>query len=60
MKVEAAEIINTVDVYNLAGALVAKKANVNAMSTTIDLNDLVRGIYFVKVNNGNAVKVIKK
>ncbi|MFR0835433.1 MAG: T9SS type A sorting domain-containing protein [Barnesiella sp.] len=46
--------------YNLAGALVAKKANVNAMSTTIDLNDLVRGIYFVKVNNGNAVKVIKK
>lgn len=60
LKVEAAEIINTVDVYNLAGALVAKKANVNAMSTTIDLNDLVRGIYFVKVNNGNAVKVIKK
>lgn len=35
-------------------------ANVGANTVSIDLADLASGIYFVKVNNGKAVKVIKR
>lgn len=58
--ISAAAEIETVEVYNIAGAQVMRVANVGANTVSIDLADLASGIYFVKVNNGKAVKVIKR
>lgn len=52
--------INTVEVYNISGALVHKVKNVNSLSTTIDFTSFAQGVYLVKVNNGQAIRVIKK
>ena len=42
-------------VYNVNGAQVAQSGN-----DTVDLSNLAAGIYFIKVNGGEAVRVIKK
>ena len=58
--ITAAGTIETVEIYNIAGARVMAISNIDANTVTADLSDLAAGIYFVKVNNGKAVKVIKK
>jgi|GEM_PF-1867117 len=55
--------LNTVYVYSANGAFVAKKANINGTSTTLNVSALANGVYFVKVagDNGESVqKFIKK
>lgn len=47
--------VKSVEVYGSNGALVLKDAG-----TQIDLDGLPDGVYFVKVNGGKAVRVVKK
>ena len=47
--------VKSVEVYGSNGALVLKDAG-----TQIDLGGLPDGVYFVKVNGGKAVRVVKK
>ena len=47
--------VNDLKVYNINGALVAKSNN-----ETVDLSNLAAGVYLIKVNGGEAVRVIKK
>ena len=37
-----------------------RQAHVGTTIISLDLSDLADGMYFVKVNDGKAVKVIKK
>ena len=47
--------VKSLVVYNVNGAQVAQSGN-----DTVDLSNLAAGIYFIKVNGGEAVRVIKK
>lgn len=58
--ISAQNTIKTVEIYNIAGSLVMRQAHVGTTTISLDLSDLAGGMYFVKVNDGKAVKVIKK
>ena len=58
--ISAQNTIETVEIYNIAGSLVMRQAHVGTTTISLDLSDLAGGMYFVKVNDGKAVKVIKK
>ena len=58
--ITAAAEIETVEIYDIAGARVMHLAHIGANTASVDLADLASGIYFVKVNKGKAVKVIKR
>ena len=58
--ISAQNTIETVEIYNIAGSLVMRQAHVGTTTISLDLSDLADGMYFVKVNDGKAVKVIKK
>ncbi|MFR9164906.1 MAG: T9SS type A sorting domain-containing protein [Dysgonomonas sp.] len=60
LTVELTEVINTVAVYDIAGKLINNNTNIGSNSTTVDFTSLAPGIYLVKVNNGKAIKVVKK
>lgn len=49
-----------ITVYNASGTMVDKQMNVNANTTAIDFSRFAKGLYFVKLNNQKAIKVIKK
>lgn len=55
INIETTENIVSIKVYNTTGALVLESSE-----TTIDLGDLASGLYFVKVNDMESVKIIKK
>lgn len=55
--VKATSDVTKAEVYTVAGVKVAEAA-VNG-ATTIDAAGLAHGVYFVKFNNGKAVKVVK-
>lgn len=61
LNVQAREAISSVAIYNVLGQQVYA-ANVNALSSTIDMSAMASGAYFVKVNiagQEGTVKVIK-
>ncbi|MEZ4858241.1 MAG: T9SS type A sorting domain-containing protein [Flavobacteriaceae bacterium] len=61
LNIQAKEAISSVVIYNVLGQQVYK-ANVDALSSTIDMSRMASGAYFVKVNIGGTegtVKVIK-
>ena len=63
INVQAAEKINTVNVYNMIGNLVMVR-NISNTQTTLDIEQLTNGIYFMELNfdNGSIInsKFIKK
>ena len=63
INVQAAERINTVNVYNMIGNLVMVR-NISNTQTTLDIEKLTNGIYFIELNfdNGSIInsKIIKK
>ena len=58
--ITAAAEIETVEIYDIAGTRVMHLAHIGANTVSVDLADLASGIYFVKVNKGKAMKVIKR
>lgn len=58
--IESSEVIDMITVYNASGTMVDKQMNVNANTTAIDFSRFAKGLYFVKLNNQKAIKVIKK
>lgn len=58
--IKAEANIDKIELFSMTGALVMSQYGVNATTTTLDLTALVNGMYFVKVNGGKALKVIKK
>jgi len=54
--IESSEVIDVITVYNASGTMVDKQMNV----TAIDFSRFAKGLYFVKLNNQKAIKVIKK
>jgi hypothetical protein len=48
-----------IDVLNSLGQLILSKNISNQTSTTIDLSNCAKGMYFIKVQNGNGVVVRK-
>lgn len=58
--IESSEVIDVITVYNASGTMVDKQMNVNANTTAIDFSRFAKGLYFVKLNNQKAIKVIKK
>ena len=63
INVQAVEKINTVNVYNMIGNLVMVR-NISNTQTTLDIEKLTNGIYFIELNfdNGSIInsKIIKK
>lgn len=60
VNVETTEAITSIAVYNMSGAAVNADYSVNGNNATINVNGLASGVYFVRINNGEAVRVIKK
>ena len=58
--IKSAETINSIVIYNEAGAEVMNLDGDNEMVTTVNIESLATGYYFVKVNNQPPVKIIKK
>lgn len=58
--IEHSSIIQTIDVYNVAGVAVIKLTDVNSRTKTVDLNELASGYYLVRVNNAKAINVMKR
>ena len=57
--VEAGEEIESIAVYNLAGAMIAAPANIEGNKATVNVENLAAGSYIVKVNK-QAAQLIKK
>ena len=53
-----AEVIDTVSVYDISGKTMKVQKTANA-TVVLDLSDLSRGIYFVKVQSEGQEKVLK-
>ena len=60
VNIETTEAITSIAVYNMSGAAVNADYSVNGNNATINVNGLASGVYFVRINNGEAVRVIKK
>ncbi len=60
VNVETSEPITAIAVYNMNGAAVNAEYSVNGNNATINVRGLASGIYFVRINNGEAVRVIKR
>lgn len=56
--INACEEINTIEVYNVAGALIHSVKNVNATQAVINMEAYPAGVYVVKVD-GALVKIMK-
>lgn len=62
-EVTSLEKISTIEVYDIKGALLQKVENVNSNHSSINLSDLLDGIYIVKIYNDNIIetkKLVKK
>ncbi|MBQ2047166.1 MAG: T9SS type A sorting domain-containing protein, partial [Muribaculaceae bacterium] len=58
--VKASEAINSVVIYNEAGVEVINEMGNGENITMVNIENLSTGFYFVKVNNYEPVKIIKK
>ena len=58
--VKASEAINSIVIYNEAGVEVMSEMGDGENITTVNIENLSTGFYFVKVNNYEPVKIIKK
>ena len=58
--VKSPEAINSIVIYNEAGAEVMNIEGDGETMTTVNIESLATGYYFVKVNNQELVKIIKK
>ena len=58
--IKAGEAINTIVIYNEAGAEVMNLDGNGDTVTDVNIEDLANGIYFVKVNGRAPVKIVKK
>ena len=58
--VKSPEAINSIVIYNEAGAEVMNIDGDGETMTTVNIESLATGYYFVKVNNQELVKIIKK
>ncbi len=58
--VKSPEAINSIVIYNEAGAEVMNIEGDGETITTVNIESLATGYYFVKVNNQELVKIIKK
>lgn len=53
-----ADGIYNINVVDVTGKIVASQS-MNSTSTTIDINNLANGVYFIRLNNEQASKVVK-
>ena len=60
VNIETAEEISAISVYNVAGAMVATNNDIEGNRAVIDVESLASGIYFVRINNTETVRFIKK
>lgn len=60
VNVEASEEIATVSVFNMSGAAVAVGCNVEGNHAVINVEGLASGVYFVRINDKETVRFIKK
>lgn len=58
--VKSPEAINSIVIYNEAGVEVMNLNGDGETVSTVNIEDLATGFYFVKVNNNAPVKIIKK
>jgi hypothetical protein len=58
-KLDAAQDITSVEVYNTLGALVFKNTTIDAKQTAVDISSQPVGMYFMKVTNASG-KVLNK
>ncbi|MBR5332110.1 MAG: T9SS type A sorting domain-containing protein [Muribaculaceae bacterium] len=59
--IETQQDIESIAIYNMAGAMVQFDYAVDGNKARVNLSSLPAGIYFVNINNGNGVaKIVKK
>lgn len=58
--VDATEEIENIAIFNVAGAAVNAEVSINGNNATIEVAGLASGVYFVKINDGAAVTILKK
>ena len=56
---ENAAINDNLEIFNVGGKLI-KTQTIHSVNEKIDIEELNRGIYFVRVNDSRAVRLIKK
>lgn len=54
------EAITNIEIYSVAGALVKQLQGNNNTYENVIVDDLAKGVYFVKVNNNKPVKIVKR
>ncbi|NND62659.1 MAG: T9SS type A sorting domain-containing protein, partial [Flavobacteriaceae bacterium] len=53
------ETIETVEIYSVTGSVVLKQSEINALNShKLDVSAISAGIYFIKVNDSKAQKLI--
>ena len=55
-----ARTLQSVTIYNVLGAEILRKTNINAASTQVDISDLSSGIYLIKVSNNSNNESVKR
>lgn len=60
VKISNNNIINTIELFDLLGKKVYSKENINQSEFVIPTENIVRGIYFIKINKSTSKKLILK
>ena len=58
--INSSDEINVIDIYSLTGSLLTSFNGDGSTQQEINLADLASGVYFVKINHKNTIKVIKR
>ena len=57
--INSSQEINKVIIYDIAGRKVIERKNINDLQTTIDIENLSNGAYFVNINSQNTTQTFK-
>ena len=60
LTIQSKEDIKTIQVIDLSGSVLMNIAGNGTKTDEINLSALIKGIYFIKINNEKAIKVAKK
>lgn len=57
--IQSKEIINRLKVYDIRGRTVIEKNQINTSRTSLELDALINGVYFIRISNGENSQIMK-
>lgn len=59
LNIKGENIINSIQVLDVKGSVLLLENNINSKNTTLNIQDLKTGLYFIKVNSGTKTQTLK-